>query len=704
MKKISYKIAIPIITIVLALIVLMLFTVRYATLKNRDGLINKHLHEQLTLWHKNIDEAESKCLGLISYIGVNPDVITGFEIYNKTHDIDKAAEFLKERNFKTGKYINEITGTNNRIHFHTKDMKSLYRSWTDKHGDDLSGFRKTVEKVIKTNKAVTGIEVGRSGTVIRGIAPVRDSLGELIGSVETFLPLKSVFLNLETDLKSDFAFYLNKAHSDISDQEFSYDKNSTSKRDYKLVITRNDFIKESELSDAEINELLDKKMISKNGQFMYSAEEISDFSGETIGLVVYRYDYTVFNEFGERVRTAILILSVVILLLLISLIYFLLRYLVIKPLQKSAKFANAITQGNYEVKLTVKSNDEMGNLADSLNKMLHSLKKGIDYAETIASGDLKSSNKDKEQYTPLEIALSEMKSKLNEIIKTVSLAAYELASGSEELSQSISVISSGANEQAATTEEISAAIEQMTATISQNADSARKANKISEKSAIGLKIGQKSFENTMKALADIAKKIDVINDIAEKTDILAINAAIEATRAGEHGKGFAVVAQEIRNLAEESQKASVEIGDVIKESIEIGQTSSNLLLEIVPKIEETAILIQEISVASNEQELGANQINNAIQEFTKIIQENTMASEEILENSSAIAGQAENLRQTISFFKTDAIEIEIDAGKTTFESTEPEPEIQENNNESATIILDDNDSLHEEDDDDFEQF
>jgi methyl-accepting chemotaxis protein len=158
---------------------------------------------------------------------------------------------------------------------------------------------------------------------------------------------------------------------------------------------------------------------------------------------------------------------------------------------------------------------------------------------------------------------------------------------------------------------------------------------------------------TVKAMKEIAQKISIIEEIARQTDLLALNAAIEAARAGEHGKGFAVVASEVRKLAERSQTAAGEISKLSGTSVEIAEKAGEMLAKLVPDIQKTSELVQEIAAASNEQNAGAEQINKAIQQLDQVIQQNAAASEELSSTAEELASQAEQLQVTMEFFKLD---------------------------------------------------
>jgi len=195
----------------------------------------------------------------------------------------------------------------------------------------------------------------------------------------------------------------------------------------------------------------------------------------------------------------------------------------------------------------------------------------------------------------------------------------------------------------------------MLSNIQQNVENAKITESTSRKAAEEIRISNESVFKTVEAMKTIADKISIISDIAEKTDLLAINAAIEAARAGEHGEGFAVVATEVRKLAEQSQRAAVEIINLSKSSVIIADESGKQLAKIVPNIEKTAELVRNILSASTEQEIGLRQVNSAMLQLSEVTTQNTANAEELSSGSEELASQAEQLREVMDFFVVNTV-------------------------------------------------
>jgi methyl-accepting chemotaxis protein len=282
--------------------------------------------------------------------------------------------------------------------------------------------------------------------------------------------------------------------------------------------------------------------------------------------------------------------------------------------------------------------------------------KGVDFAKKIAQGDLTAEVDvhQKDELGVLAQALRDMVAKLREIVGEVQSASDNVASGSEELSASSEQLSQGATEQAASVEEVSSSMEEMGANIRQNSENATQTEKIALKAAQDAEAGGKAVVQAVGAMKNIAEKISIVEEIARQTNLLALNAAIEAARAGEHGKGFAVVAAEVRKLAERSGTAAAEISELSSSTVSVADQAGQMLAKLVPDIQRTAELVQEISAASNEQNAGAEQINKALQQLDQVIQQNASASEEMASTSEELSSQAEQLQSSIAYFHLGA--------------------------------------------------
>ena len=325
---------------------------------------------------------------------------------------------------------------------------------------------------------------------------------------------------------------------------------------------------------------------------------------------------------------------------------------VINPLNVAAGYVSRISKGEIPPLLTEEQNGDFNALKNNLNALIEAMSEVTSAAGEIAQGDLTVHIVERSADDTLMQALSAMVTGVSGIVNDIRTIAGEVASASQGISGASNQVSNGATAQASAAEEASASMEQMVSSIKQNADNALQTEKIATKSAQDAAESGKSVREAVNAMKEIASRISIIEEIARQTNLLALNAAIEAARAGEHGKGFAVVAAEVRKLAERSQKAAGEINQLSVKTVTIAEKAGEMLDRLVPDIQRTAELVEEITAASREQDTGAEQINQALQQLEKVIQQNASTAEEMSSTTEQLAGQSDQLVEAIGFFRT----------------------------------------------------
>ena len=309
------------------------------------------------------------------------------------------------------------------------------------------------------------------------------------------------------------------------------------------------------------------------------------------------------------------------------------------------------------------------------------------------SAEIKASGND--EVSSLLISTSQMRDKIVEVIGAMSLVIEKISENSSKLEVTADQVSDGTSQQATSVQETSASMDEMANTINENARNATETDETAKLLAENALVCSNSMKKTSEAMSDIFERIAIVGEITRKIELLALNASVEAARAGEHGKGFAVVASEVSKLAELSKDAASEIQRSSTDGKKLADETNQMLDELLPEIEKTQSLVQNISASSKEQATGAEQINDAIKTLDNVIQQNALASSNLSVSANELAQIVPDLEDLVNQFKLAKIEDNIEPSKE--DEGSPESNSSEETNQTDTSSGENNKSDSKQD-------
>ncbi len=597
--------------------------------------------------HNAVERASRNALENASIFSQNNAVISAYEIassgnINNESDVhvQKGREYLRHALHDNLAGYEFINGKKLQLHFHLTNSHSFARMWRERQikrngiwvdvSDDLNEFRPTVVKVNKTKKAVSGIEVGDGGLVIRGIAPVVSPNHGHIGSVEMLSNFDEILSNT-AGKNQQISVYMNAELRKFAGKLQDEKTYPLIGNDFVLVsgITENSSYNKIPLSFLKKGR--DSLYVQDIGGTSYAAFPLTDFNKLPIGTIVMSFDTSDINKSLSGILLSLLFVGVFLMAAIILSNNIILRKMIVDPILMIGNTLIAMSEGDLTRIIPSSSNDEIGQIAGKLNAFSVKLK-GMITKISDSANDVATSS----------ATLFSTSTQIAANAEEMSTQTSTVASATEQATTNTNSISSAAAEMSSSVNSVATAIEEMSTSLNEVSRNCQQELLIAAEANTHAKSSKDVMDKLGAAAKAIGKVVEVINDIADQTNLLALNATIEAASAGQAGKGFAVVATEVKELSKLTAQATQEI----QRQIEDMQNNTELAIKAIESvskvIEKVNVISQTIVSAVEEQSATVNEIakrvsevSNGAQEVSRNVRESATGLSEV---SSTIAG------------------------------------------------------------------
>ena len=638
----------------------------------KQNIIERYTINTMENLNQSIDVAARDALGKAALFSRMPEVIQAYktahqgDIYDETDPMSQSARMMIRTELNP--FLKGFSEANQnrkfKLHFHLPSGRSLVRLWRDRQikrdgewldlTDDISSFRNTVMDVSRFGKPIQGVELGRGGFVIRGLAPVKDSDNKVLGSVEVLSDFQPLLEKMFPKKSSHFLLLMNQSFLEITHRLQDTKRYPVIADHYIQVMAKNSGpIKEvltSELikkGEAELSMLLGKTLA-------LAAFPVKDYKSAQIGVMVLGMDVSQENQRISKIIWAQVGILITILVVIGLIGSFVMNRLVLSPIHLIIQLMKRVSQGDLTRPLHLESKDEVGQLAQNMNATF------LSFGEMVKK-------------------IAEASSSLTKHAKDISLNLEDQASSASEQSASVSEITSTMTEFSATSQQIADNADVVLG-IAENAlvfanDGAKSVSTVTEKMDEIHTDNLKTAEGIQKLghrTREITKIMEIINSIADQTKLIAFNAAIEASSAGEAGKRFGVVAVEIRRLADSVVESTKEIevkiqeiqtavnqmvisseksGKSVREGMSFSSRTNEKLLSIVDEARSTRDSAKQISLSTQQQKTASQQVVNALQEIDEGSRQTTKGVKQVSDTSKELENLAEQLETLIKNFK-----------------------------------------------------